>query len=573
MIKLTKRLAKKLVDVNSINIWLKEQRIKSTKDLLWDYYEIYDFIVMNNFLSKIYIVIDKLPENLTQEDIQEFINHNNILTLKKIKYSYTKIYDRIIDLDIFYKLTYSNGKNDWVEFSSVEQEQKFIDNHNITRSRDFIKDFPEMYKFTRTIHQFLSLKFKNDIDDDSLYNSIDEFQDLIYNDDIKTCEEFEIRYPNVYNKMVNLRYRSLLIFTKFNRHDLKWVQTVEDYKEFIEVSGITSRGDAIDMFGKDIRRKISEEGWMDKIGLEFPTNDWSWVKSIDDIQDYIDKNNIESYKELREKFLGLKGVMVRKHWSKENLVFKKQPYLDTSWITSVEVAQEYVDRMGYKNSHEFSSDKEHNGDSIYRKLTVLGFAKYIKYPNPICRNLEFLSTIEDAEKFIKENNIKNSVDFFKRFGSEYNRLGSLNLLEKIRPFYVGHSSEFLSSWEETFYESLKNFLDKQGIIYNIQCNIKIPDLKDKGDMRVDLKLEVDSNIFLFELQGPTHFFDIYKNMLCFVKRRKHDIIKKRWSNKNNMKLFFFTYDKELLNKYSFPYYVYTSEEELFSDLSNAIKLT
>jgi hypothetical protein len=48
MIKLTKRLAKKLVDVNSINIWLKEQRIKSTKDLLWDYYEIYDFIVMNN---------------------------------------------------------------------------------------------------------------------------------------------------------------------------------------------------------------------------------------------------------------------------------------------------------------------------------------------------------------------------------------------------------------------------------------------------------------------------------------------------------------------------------------------
>jgi hypothetical protein len=38
-----------------------------------------------------------------------------------------------------------------------------------------------------------------------------------------------------------------------------------------------------------------------------------------------------------------------------------------------------------------------------------------------------------------------------------------------------------------------------------------------------------------------------------------------------MKLFFFTYDKELLNKYSFPYYVYTSEEELFSDLLNAIK--
>lgn len=223
MIKLTKRLAKKLVDINSINIWLKEQGIKSTKDLLWDYYEIYDFIIMNNFLSKISIVIDKYPENLTQEDIQDFINHNNILTLKKIKYSYTKIYNRIIDLDIFYKLIYSNGKNDCVEFSSVEQEQKFIDNHNITRSRDFIKSFPEMYKFTRTIHQFLLLKFKNDVDDDSLYNSIDEFQDLIYKDDIKTCEEFEIRYPNIYNKMVKLRYRSLLIFTKFNRHDLKWV--------------------------------------------------------------------------------------------------------------------------------------------------------------------------------------------------------------------------------------------------------------------------------------------------------------------------------------------------------------
>jgi len=60
---------------------------------------------MNNFLSKISIVINKLPENLTQEDIQEFINHNNILTLKKIKYSlYISEEELFLDLSNAIKL-------------------------------------------------------------------------------------------------------------------------------------------------------------------------------------------------------------------------------------------------------------------------------------------------------------------------------------------------------------------------------------------------------------------------------------------------------------------------------------
>ena len=72
---------------------------------------------------------------------------------------------------------------------------------------------------------------------------------------------------------------------------------------------------------------------------------------------------------------------------------------------------------------------------------------------------------------------------------------------------------------------------------------------------------------MVEIQGPTHFRTIHDedgSRLDSVLER--DRIKYEYCVSHGIDIYYFTYDPKLLEDYSYPRYVYTSEDLLLEEL-------
>ena len=52
----------------------------------------------------------------------------------------------------------------------------------------------------------------------------------------------------------------------------------------------------------------------------------------------------------------------------------------------------------------------------------------------------------------------------------------------------------------------------------------------------------------------------------YLFQRKSDIKKNRWCREQGITLLYFSYDKLLVEKYGYPWYIYTSEKELLAEI-------
>ena len=223
----------------------------------------------------------------------------------------------------------------------------------------------------------------------------------------------------------------------------------------------------------------------------------------------------------------------------------------------------FIEENDIKSPKEFEK-RFKGGYEKVRKLSILDKLIYPERKN----NWSHLNTLDDFNKFIEENNIKNPKEFKKINGSVYSKAQRLNILDKL--IYCKGKSKIKkeqSSWEVDIY----NIIVGISIFIDPKRQVKFKDCKNKRKLPFDIVFSLpNGKIIIIEIQGPRHYTQIFGEEK-YIPTRKNDLIKYRWAKgQNNVYLFYFSKPNYRLNENSYFHYIYTSEEELLNDIKKLI---
>lgn len=218
-----------------------------------------------------------------------------------------------------------------------------------------------------------------------------------------------------------------------------------------------------------------------------------------------------------------------------------------SKYNSIEEIQNLIDTEDIQNPTDFKN-RFYN---IYQKVKRKRWTDKVVYPNRKKSDYSWANTFKDIQEFINTNNIQTPSDFEKRFPGLY-----MLVLNKHWNLEINYPKEkYKSSWET----NLEIFLKSNNIKFTIQYESY--SIRSKIDIFLS-----DYNIAI-EIQGPNHFSECCKGgFKSFQDSRKSDIKKNRWCKEKGITLLYFSYDKSLVEKYGYPWYIYTTEKELLEEI-------
>lgn len=291
------------------------------------------------------------------------------------------------------------------------------------------------------------------------------------------------------------------------------------------------------------------------------------IINLDEVQKFIDEFEIENPSDLKYSFGGgIYYIITKIPGYKNNINYSNKIVGKYDHLTINDV-QKLIDDNNYKTAKDFRSAQR----GLYYYAFSKDWLKDLKYEK-MFNSWTHLNTIEDFNNFIKKENICNSTELRERFpglGIRISRKGFDRFLK-----YCVNTSGFRSVWEKELYDIIDNDSD----FIKLERNVSFEDCKIINPLPFDLVFysSKNSNIrIIVEIQGPTHFTNLYGNERL-VETRKSDIIKHRWAEKkDNTFLFYYTNPKKIrcykFNKRSsYPYYVYTSVKELINDIKKLI---
>jgi hypothetical protein len=321
-------------------------------------------------------------------------------------------------------------------------------------------------------------------------------QKYIIDNDIKTRREFQSSpHRGLYKRA---RLKGFLKDLKFQKEQTNWSEnykTIEDVQNFIDKENIPNPMYLYNNF-RGLHNRCCEKGWIKYLKFSKKQNNWEHIKTIQDAQEFIFKNNIESPKDFRNKYPGLTNLCTTNGWIKDlNYInYTKREKISWKSINSIELMQKFI----YDNLIT-KSELHDKFPGLCTKCYNNGWIKYLKF-------------------------IKKSVNMK------------------------------ISSWEK----SLVSFLQDK-LIVNTQLD------SYSSYSKIDIFLP-NLNIAI-EVQGPNHYSKHCRGSFnSFLKTRKSDIKKNRWCREQGITLLYFSYDKLLVEKYGYPWYIYTSEKELLAEI-------
>ena len=154
--------------------------------------------------------------------------------------------------------------------------------------------------------------------------------------------------------------------------------------------------------------------------------------SREDVQKFIDENNVESHKELAEKY----SVVFNKA---RRLFSLKLLHYHPGYTgpKTKNALKKFIKENKITSSEDFSVRFPNILEKLKEfNLELSNFRFYkekVMFPKEI---LDKIEVVDDFQKFIDDNNITSSEDFNKRFHAVYHKLISLKLQKKIRYHYV-----------------------------------------------------------------------------------------------------------------------------------------
>lgn len=170
--------------------------------------------------------------------------------------------------------------------------------------------------------------------------------------------------------------------------------------------------------------------------------------------------------------------------------------------------------------------------------------------------------LESAQRKIDELGIKTPGELSINYGGLKHRLQNLGLIGKLKFSGTG----FDSLWENDLYHLIETNLSYTSLRHNVMIS---SDCRYINPLIFDIVIEYpDFHITAIEIQGPSHFTQIYSQSSSLDIVQKRDKIKYEYCMTNNIDLYYFTYEPKLLEKFGYPYYVYTDENLLLEKLKS-----
>ena len=177
------------------------------------------------------------PEINSLELFQIFIIDNKISSLKELKKRFKDLSKFAIISGWTKNISYFTNKTSWKDFDSPDKVVKFLQEHNIHSHTEFHNKFPGLYSkcyFNKWIDKLDLGKDRKTIDWISKFNNINDINDFLENNNIKTLVELRDTFPGLLNFCRNNGFFEELNITKTGKTS-SWETKL---KNFLEIEGI-----------------------------------------------------------------------------------------------------------------------------------------------------------------------------------------------------------------------------------------------------------------------------------------------------------------------------------------------
>ena len=289
-----KKLSETFKTKNDFQEFINENDVKSCAELKYRYHPIYDALLDKKLGKSVsYTFIYNKDNFNSKEDFQKLIDDNNIPAVASFRKSFMRIYLKAIKLGIDpEKDFYYHPKTNVYDYVTLEDAQKFVEEHDIKSLMQLSREYHEEYLLFRDVRK--SIDFSSPWDK---YNTLELVQNFINENDIDTRMHFLSDYPELYGRcqrngfLVDLVFEGDCAYLKYNVKDR--FKSLDDIYDFMKERGITRLKHITSTEeGKAVYYYSQRMGWK----IEFPEglSYFSDYNTQEDFQMFIKDNNIQS---------------------------------------------------------------------------------------------------------------------------------------------------------------------------------------------------------------------------------------------------------------------------------------
>lgn len=335
----------------------------------------------------------------SMDSIQKFILENDIESPKDLSFKFPGLFSKIHDLG--YKVTkfkYTNYKirQDWSSYNTLDDFQKYIDDNNILYRTDDSLPKGLRERFYKLGFSSLDLTYKNDLNNWKSINTLEDFNRFLKENNIKSSSEFRAQYSGLYSKC-----RTLGIINKITYSTGKKATIFKDWSGFdFQKSVLFFKENNINSFSELSRKfpgllnKLKSEGYHSSDFFENKRKNWSNIKTVDDVQEYINKHGITRPSDLEP---GLSTKISKLNIKRSDLYFKDRLICWDNYDT-IEKIQNFID----DNSILSMTDMSERFGGLVNKISRLNFSSL----DFNFKDSKKFSTLElKVRKFLNDNNI------------------------------------------------------------------------------------------------------------------------------------------------------------------------
>ena len=244
----------------------------------------------------------------TVEDAQKIIDLYSIKSPSDLKKTYSGLYRKCVINKWTKLLNFPKGVKSWDLYTSVKDVQTLIHDKKLSK-----KEFKKSYSGLR--EKCMNRGWYKDL----IFYDIEKLQDItidivknyIKENNITTMYQFRISNKKLYEAC--LRRKGWmddfgLDFYDPEDHCTQWTRHLknkEDVISFLEAHSIISLSDVLEKIGEGFYIFLLRNGWLREVNLQVK-NTWKDYNSVEDVQKFIDDNNILSYQDFCRNFSGLR---------------------------------------------------------------------------------------------------------------------------------------------------------------------------------------------------------------------------------------------------------------------------
>lgn len=245
----------------------------------------------------------------TYEDFQKFVLDNEITSSTEFKKKFRYIYDLFYEYKFNRPLLFFNGRNKYSSFT-LQNVQDHIINCGYTTWKEMnekergLVTLIDRRGWRSNIKLVSKEKITNKKESQVKYHikhwtsyTLEDTQTFINDNKIKSKKEFSKKYSGLKRHSVNLGFYDKLVFEESRDIvDLSYLNTLEDFQNYIDLNNIENAKELNSTKeGQAIYRKLRKLDLVKKIKYSNElSQDLSEYDNLEKLQDYINKNNIQT---------------------------------------------------------------------------------------------------------------------------------------------------------------------------------------------------------------------------------------------------------------------------------------